>query len=778
MNKEEILNDYRIAHESRFASILGRREVMLGKAKFGVFGDGKEIAQLAMAKVFKKGDFRSGYYRDQTFMFAINELSITQFFSQLYAHANVKNEPSSAGRMMNSHFGTRFLDNNGNFKKLINFKNSVSDISPTASQMPRLLGLAYASKLYRNNKNLEYLKDFSFNGNEIAFGTIGDASTSEGMFFETINAAGVLQVPMTISVWDDGYGISVPKSIQTTKESISKALSGFQRTQADKGIEIFTVKGWDYKTLIETYNKAEKICRNEHIPVLIHVTELTQPQGHSTSGSHQRYKSKERLEWEQEYDCIKKFKEWILNSKISSSKELDEIEDNALQNVKTYMTKAWKDLTQEINIEKNQILNFIKNVKINDDINKVIQNSIIKLEKETLTNRYPLVEFLRKLQILLERDHTKEQLKGKINNLISKFHNLYNSNLYSTSKESALNVKYIGPEYKEKTKLEGREIIKLCFDDILKRDLRTFFIGEDIGNIGGVNQGLAGLQKKYGDLRVTDTGIRECTIVGQGIGAAMRGLRPIVEIQYLDYLNYALQIISDDLATLRYRTKNGQKAPLIIRTRGHRLEGIWHSGSYFSSIINSVRGIYVITPRNFVQAAGFYNTMLKSDDSAIIIERLNAYRLKEIVPSNIKEITIPLGYPEILKEGSDITLVTYGAMCDIVLQAAYQLEEHMISCEVIDVQTLLPFDINHNILKSLQKTNRIAFIDEDVPGGTTAYMLQKVIEEQDGYKYLDEKPLTITSQENRPAYGDDGNYFCKPNLEVIFSKINGIVNLK
>ncbi len=772
--KNEILDDYKLAFESRFVSILGRKEVMTGKAKFGIFGDGKEIAQIAMAKIFKKGDFRSGYYRDQTFMFAIDELTITQFFAQLYAHANIKNDPSSGGRMMNSHFGTRFLDEYGNFKKLRNLKNSTSDISPTASQMPRLLGLSYASKLFRKNKSLEYLKNLSSKGNEIAFGTIGDASTSEGMFFETINAAGVLQVPMIVSVWDDEYGISVPKKYQTTKSSISKALAGFQRTKEEKGLEIFSVKGWDYQDLIRVYNKAEQICRKEHVPILIHVTDLTQPQGHSTSGSHQRYKSKERLEWEKEYDGLKKMREWILYSNIANSNELDIIEKNALEKVEKYRDLAWNNLIEEINIEKNNAINHIKEILIGNKNKKQILEICSQLEKNSIVSRYQIIKALKEIQNIIKDDYNikNESFSGWINNQLIKSSDLYSSDLYSNSKESALNIKHTKPKYnKEQEKIEGREIIRTCFDKILQREPKAFFIGQDIGKIGGVNQGLAGLQDKYGELRITDTGIRECTIIGQGIGAAMRGLKPIVEIQYLDYLNYGLQIISDDLATLRYRTKNGQKAPLIIRTRGHRLEGIWHSGSYLASIINSIRGVYVLTPRNFVQAAGFYNTMINSDDPCIIIERLNAYRLKEIMPSNIDEITIPLGIPEILKIGDDITIVTYGAMCDIVLEVAYKLDQYNINCEVIDVQTLLPFDINYKILASLKKTNRIIFIDEDVPGGTTAYMMQKVLEEQNGYQYLDEKPITITSKENRPAYGDDGNYFSKPNAEEIFDKI-------
>ncbi len=828
MDKKIILQDYKIVCESRQTSLLGRKDVMAGRAKFGIFGDGKELPQVAMAKVFKNGDFRSGYYRDQTFMFAIKELTITQFFAQLYGHANIKYEPASGGRMMNSHFGTRMVNDNCKFKDLVNHKNSTSDISPTASQMPRLLGLAYASKLFRNNKHLQVLKTFSNNGNEVAFGTIGDASTSEGMFFETINASGVLQVPMVVSVWDDGYGISVPTKYQTTKGSISKVLQGFQRTRDCKGIEIFSVCGWNYCDLIETYSKAEKLAREKHIPVVIHVKELTQPQGHSTSGSHQRYKSPKILEWEHNFDCNKKFKEWILNNNIATKNELEEIESIALKNVTLYKNQAWENLKLEIEHEKQ---NIIKLLQDNYEYDSYILNA---LRNNTYMHRYKILEIAYDFldNTSLHYDNRKNIL-GYLNNIKKKYSSLYTSHLYSESKYSALNVKAVFPIY-EKAKqcinpytqtdtltqtqdemkafhnkenlglktletpmivdenkskidknvshnkagntlcLEGREIIRKCFDSLLEKDPKIFFLGEDIGKIGGVNQGLANLQKKYGELRITDTGIRECSIVGQGIGAAMRGLRPIIEIQYLDYLPYAIQILSDDLATLRYRTAGGQICPLIIRTRGHRLEGIWHSGSYLASIVNAVRGMYVLVPRNFVQAAGFYNTMTKSDDPAIIIECLNAYRIKEKVPENLCDITLPIGKPEILKYGRHITLVTYGAMCGIVMDAADYLENIGMSCEVIDVQTLLPYDIDKVIVESLKKTNKIAFIDEDIPGGTTAYMMQKTLIEHNGYDFLNIKPITITSTQNRPAYGDDGGYFCKPNKRDIIEGVSKI----
>ena len=769
LSNEKILSDYKTACQSREMSLLARKEVTMGKAKFGIFGDGKEVAQLAMAQVFKKGDFRSGYYRDQTFMMAIEELSAEQYFAQLYAHTSIEADPASAGRMMNSHFGTRMLDENGMWKNLTSLYNVASDISCTASQMPRLLGLAYASKLYRQNKNLHKFSQFSNQGNEIAFGTIGNASTSEGMFFETINAAGVLQVPMIVSVWDDEYGISVPNKYHTTKQSISEALQGFARTKNENGIEIFVVKGWDYLALCQTYEKAAVLCREKHIPVLVHVTELTQPQGHSTSGSHERYKSAERLAWESEYDCIKKMREWILKQEISTENDLKIIEEESQSFVKSQQVLAWKHFILSLQEEYIEAINIIESIAATNNSNE-IRSVISDLKSHSLPLRMNSHKAMKKIQYLLREDNymTKkpilEWLKLQEKNNYLRFH----SHLYSESKEAALNIPKIKTIlFSSSPWIDGREILQACFDKIFEIYPQVFAIGEDIGFIGDVNQAFVGLQKKYGEIRITDTSIRECTILGQGIGAAMRGLRPIVEIQYLDYLPYALQIMIDDLATLQYRTRGGQKAPVIIRTRGHRLEGVWHSGSYMAGIINNIRGIYVLVPRNMTQAAGFYNTMLKSDDTALIIECLNAYRLKEQLPENIGEFTVPLGIPEILLKGNDITIVTYGAMCNIVLEAAKILQNLNIFCEVIDIQTLLPFDINNTIVESLKKTNRIIFADEDVPGGATAYMLQKVLEEQGGYEYLDSAPTTISSKEHRPAYADDGNYFSKPNVEDI-----------
>ena len=770
-----MLADYRLAVASREASLIGRKEVFMGKAKFGIFGDGKEVAQLAMAKVFQNGDIRSGYYRDQTFMFAIGELTIKQYFAQLYADPSVVADPSSAGRSMNGHFATRMLDENGKWKNQTNYKNSSADVSPTASQMPRLLGLAYASKLYRNNKELGRLKDFSKSGNEVAFGTIGNASTSEGMFFETMNAAGVLQVPMLISIWDDDYGISVPKEFHTIRGSISAALEGFGRTDNMPGFEILKVKGWDYEGLIETYQTAEKVCREEHIPVMIHVTEMTQPQGHSTSGSHERYKSKERLKWEKDFDCISKLKEFILENKIESPEQLNEIEKEAKNEAKVARNEAWTDFMTGINAEQKEAVSLLKkSATQNQEINSLID----ELEKTINPIRADAIRVVKKAIRILRTEHTDEK-----NNLVKwilkqekKNYERFSSHLYSESAESALTIVKVDPVYdSEPVLVDGREILQANFDKIFEMDPRVLAIGEDVGKIGDVNQGMAGLQEKYGELRLTDTSIRECTIIGQGIGCALRGLKPIAEIQYLDYLLYAIQILSDDLATLQYRTKGGQKAPMIIRTRGHRLEGVWHSGSPMGMIINSLRGIYVLVPRNMTQAAGFYNTILASDDPALIVEPLNGYRLKEKLPVNPGEFKTPLGIPEILREGSDVTVVTYGSMCRIVMDAASQLSDTGIECEVIDVQSLLPFDINHSIVESLKKTNRIIFMDEDVEGGTTAYMMQQVLEVQGGYQFLDSLPATLTSRPHRPAYASDGDYFSKPNSEDVFDKVYSMI---
>lgn len=771
---KEILADYRLAWESREASLLGRKEVFMGKAKFGIFGDGKEVAQIAMAKVFKNGDFRSGYYRDQTFMFAIGQLTVQQFFAQLYAHTDIEAEPASAGRLMTGHYATRLVNEDGQLNDLTQSKNSSADISPTAAQMPRLVGLAYASKLFRQNPDLKQFKNLSVNGNEIAFGTIGNASTSEGMFFEAINAAGVLQVPMFVSVWDDAYGISVPAEYHTTKSNISKVLEGFRRNTAEKGYELFNAKGWDYPGLVATYQKAEKVCREEHVPVLLHVDEVTQPQGHSTSGSHERYKSKERLQWEAEHDCLLKMREWIINEVLVLPEEVDEIEKEARQSARDAKDRAWKAFNTDIQKDLKSLMKIleraIKESRHSDELTEIketLRTAINPIRMDCVRTAKRSVRLLRDEDIA-----ARQELIDWIKDIETKNHDRYSSNLYSESDQSALKVEEIAPQYSDaSSQVDGRELLQACFTAALTRDPRVFAFGEDVGKIGDVNQGFAGLQAKFGELRVTDTGIRECTILGQGIGTALRGLRPIAEIQYLDYLLYALQIMSDDLACLQYRTKGGQKAPVIIRTRGHRLEGVWHAGSPIGMMLHSLRGIYILVPRNMTQAAGFYNTMLKSDDTAIIIECLNGYRLKEQLPDNVGEFTVPLGKPEILKEGDDVTLVTYGSMCRIVMQAAADLETYGISCEVIDVQTLLPFDLHHVIADSVKKTNRVVFTDEDVPGGATAFMMQKVLEEQQAFQYLDSAPLTIPAKEHRPAYASDGDYFTKPNAEEIFDKV-------
>lgn len=776
---KEILADYRLAWVSREASLLGRKEVFMGKAKFGIFGDGKEVAQLAMAKVFKNGDFRSGYYRDQTFMFAIGELSVQQFFAQLYAHTDIEAEPASAGRLMTGHYATRMLNEKGELRDLTKSKNSSADISPTAAQMPRLVGLAYASKLFRQNPDLKQYKNLSVNGNEIAFGTIGNASTSEGMFYEAINAGGVLQVPMLVSVWDDGYGISVPAEYHTTKSNISKVLEGFRRSDTEKGYEIFTAKGWDYAGLVAAYQQAEKVCREEHVPVLMHVEEVTQPQGHSTSGSHERYKSKERLQWETDHDCLLKMREWIINEVLVLPEEVDEIEKEAKLAARDAKDKAWKAFNTDIQKDIKALTSILEAVSKESrsseeltEIKEILRTTVNPIRMDCVRAAKRSLRLLRE-----EETESRQQLIDWIKAIETKNLDRYSSHLYSESDQSALKVEEIQPLYSESSQqVDGRELLQACFTAALTRDPRVFAFGEDVGKIGDVNQGFAGLQAKFGELRVTDTGIRECTILGQGIGTALRGLRPIAEIQYLDYLLYALQIMSDDLACLHYRTKGGQKAPVIIRTRGHRLEGVWHAGSPIGMMLNSLRGIYILVPRNMTQAAGFYNTMLKSDDVAIIIECLNGYRLKEQLPDNVGEFTVPLGKPEILKEGNDVTIVTYGSMCRVVMQTAADLEEFGISCEVIDVQTLLPFDIHHVIVDSIKKTNRVVFTDEDVPGGATAYMMQKVLEEQQAFQYLDSVPVTIAAKEHRPAYASDGDYFTKPNVEDIFERIYAIMH--
>lgn len=777
--KEEVLNDFKLANLSREASLLGRREVLTGKAKFGIFGDGKEIAQIALAKQFQNGDFRSGYYRDQTIMMAIGQLTVEEFFAQLYANPSLEADPSSAGRQMNAHFATRSLDEKGNWKSLMEMKNSAADSSPTASQMPRLLGLAYASKFYRENKALHQHSTFSDKGKEVAFGTIGDASTSEGQFWETINAAGVLQVPMVVSVWDDGHGISVPKKYQTTKESISEVLKGFQRNNNYKGYEIFKVKGWDYLNLCLTYEEAVKLARENHIPVLIHVEECTQPQGHSTSGSHERYKSKDRLAWEAEFDGINKLKEWILAKELATEEELEDLQKEAKKEVRDAKKAAWSNFLNPIKSELQQVANLIDKAAQNSS-NK---NFILK-EKQALTDamdplrRDVIASAKKALRYLREEDSAeKKALVDWIKKSDQINSERYNSHLYSQSEQRVENIEPIEPKYEgEKKMVDGREVLKFNFDKILEAHPEVLIFGEDSGKIGGVNQGLEGLQEKYGELRVFDTGIRETTIIGQGIGMAMRGLRPIAEIQYLDYLLYAIQTLSDDLATLQYRTKGGQKAPLIVRTRGHRLEGIWHSGSPMGMIINSLRGMVICTPRNMVQAAGFYNTLLASDEPGLVIESLNGYRLKEQLPSNIGKYRIPVGMPELMREGDDLTIITYGSMVRMVEEAAKQLAAIGVSVEVIDVQTLLPFDTEHFIVESLKKTNRVLFIDEDASGGATGYMMQKVLEEQGGYFYLDSAPATLSGKDHRPAYGSDGDYFSKPSIENIVESAYAIMH--
>ena len=779
--KSSVLRDYKIACKSREMSLMGRREVLSGKGSFGIFGDGKELAQIALARCFKKGDFRSGYYRDQTLMMALGELTVQQFFAALYGHADINSEPQSGGRQMVAHFSTQSLNEDGSWKNLTDQYNSASDISCTAGQMPRLVGLAQASKIYRNNKLLKKWTGFSKNGDEIAWGTIGNASTSEGHFFETINAAGVLQIPMVISVWDDGYGISVHSKHQTTKENISEILKGFQRDKKNKGFEIIKVKGWDYPSLIEAYEKAEKIARKEHVPVLVHVTEMTQPQGHSTSGSHERYKSKERLQWEKDFDCIELFKKWLIENSITSDDELTQMRADIKKDVSKQKNMAWKAYQKPIVEELNQAIVLLDKL-IKESPNGVFIKPIKeKLEFDAKLNPHRKNVFgaIHSALRLVRGENTnaKAQLKQMLSDWNTQNQERYSSHLYSQSEQSILKVKDVNPTYDEQSEeVDARVILRDNFERILADKPEVLIFGEDSGQIGGVNQGLEGLQQKFGELRVSDTGIREATILGQGIGMAMRGLRPIAEIQYLDYLLYCFQGLSDDLATLHYRTKGQQKAPLIIRTRGHRLEGIWHSGSPLGMMLNGLRGIHVLVPRNMTKAAGFYNTLLISDEPGIVIECLNGYRLKEKQPSNLGEFTTPVGIPEITKQGSDITLVTYGSTWRLVSKAAIELEKAEISCEVIDVQSLLPFDIKHSIAESLKKTNKVVFIDEDVSAGATAYMMQKVLEEQKGYFYLDSEPKTISAKDHRPAYGEDGDYFSKPNTDDIFESVYAIMH--
>ena len=785
--KKQVLADYQLACESREASLLGRKEVLTGKAKFGIFGDGKELAQIALAKQFQNGDFRSGYYRDQTIMMAIGELTVEQYFAGLYAHTDVDIEPQSAGRQMGGHYSTRNLDANGEWKNLMLQKNSSADISPTAGQMPRLVGLAQASKVYRQQEALKSnpaFEKFTNGGNEVAFGTIGDASTSEGPFWESINAAGVLQVPMVMSVWDDGYGISVPRELQTTKGSISDALSGMQRTADKPGYEIFVTKGWDYAHLCETYEKAVKLAREEHIPVLVHVKEVNQPQGHSTSGSHERYKSAERLEWETTFDCIHKFKEWILSFEakgmaIASEEDLNTIQAAAKEMVRSSKNTAWSRFTDSMKQDQADLVSVLKTVAAESSQSVFIQKDIEALEKEKEPIRRDLLTLARKVlrQVREEQISSKKTLGNWIQSMISGNFDRYSSHLHSQSAHSAMNVPAVAPKYADDVQMEdGRIILRENYRTILESRPEVLVFGEDAGKIGGVNQSLEGLQDQFGEIRVSDTGIRECTIIGQGIGMAMRGLRPIAEIQYLDYLLYAIQIMSDDLATVQYRTKGGQKAPLIVSTRGHRLEGIWHSGSPMGMIVNSIRGIHVCVPRNMTKAAGFYNTLLQADEPALVIEPLNGYRTKERMPINFGTFTEALGMPEIVKEGKDLTLVSYGSTFNLCEVAAQQLEHMGISVELIDVQTLLPFDIEHMIADSLQKTNRLLIVDEDVSSGATGFMLDKILVEQKGYYHLDSAPETLSSKDHRPAYGSDGDYFSKPSIDDIIEKVYAMMH--
>lgn len=775
LTADDVLRDYRVAYQSRQVSLIGRREVMSGKAKFGIFGDGKELPQIAMARAFRRGDFRSGYYRDQTFMLALGAISVQQYFAQLYAHADAQADPFTGGRQMNAHFATVSLNPDGSWKSLADQYNSSADLSPTGSQMPRLVGLAQASRIYREVPELKSFTQFSRNGDEVAFGTIGNASCSEGMTWEAINAIGVLHVPAILSIWDDGYGISVSNEFQMVKQNMSELLKGFQRApDACDGYDIYTVKGWDYEALLTTYRRAAETARREHVPAIIHVVEVTQPQGHSTSGSHERYKTKERLAWEEEHDCVHRFRAWVIAHDLATPEQLEALEREERLGVEITRKKAWEAYSQPIQHEaqevgdmldeiapsskhaarlaqiKNQLLN--PQVPLRRDIVVGLREALMTLKDEAIPAKHILVEWKQKL----EPQQTDR----------------YSARLYSQSARSALNAPDIEPIYKpDAPMVHGFEIMNACFDAILARDPRVVAFGEDVGKLGDVNQGFAGLQAKYGALRVADTGIRETTIIGQAIGLALRGLRPIAEIQYLDYLLYAIQILSDDLATLHWRTNGGQKAPVIIRTRGHRLEGIWHSGSPMAGALHLLRGLHILTPRNMTQAAGFYNTLLLSDEPGLVVEVLNGYRLKEALPANIGEFTVPVGVPESLRAGEDVTIVTYGACCRVALEAAKKLSQVGIEVEVLDVQSLLPFDIRGHILESLKKTSRVVFVDEDVPGGTTAYMLQEVIEKQGGYSWLDSPPRTLSAKPHRPAYGSDGDYWSKPNVETIFEAV-------
>lgn len=768
--KKEVLQDYYIASLSRQTSLLGRKEVLTGKAKFGIFGDGKEIAQIAMAKFFKPGDFRSGYYRDQTFMFASELATVQQFFAQLYADSNVANDPFSAGRQMNAHFATKMVDEQGNWLPLANLKNVSSDIAPTAGQMPRALGLAFASKAFRNIEVLQNEEKLSDKGNEICFCTIGDASTSEGHFWETINAAGVLQVPLAVFIWDDGYGISVPKKYQTTKGSISEALAGMQIKEGTNGIEIYKLKGWDYAGMCEVLEPALQKIRDTHTPALFHIEEITQPQGHSTSGSHERYKTPDRLQWEKEWDCLKQFKKWIIANALATDAELEELDTKAIAQVKEQKTMAWNNYQKPL---KELVKKSLEILQPFTEANSVIKEKSNELQQLAEPMRRDVLKTLAtSLNIISNGETGRKEMDHFYRQLLKTSNELYEKHLYNEGPKSALKVPVVAATYNnEDAQLNGFELLNNYFDQLFKSNEKVIAFGEDLGQIGDVNQGFSGLQEKYGKERIFDTGIRELTIIGQGIGLALRGLRPIAEIQYLDYLLYGLQPLSDDVATTHFRTFGQQSVPLIVRTRGHRLEGIWHSGSPMGMIIHALRGMYVCVPRNMAQAAGMYNTLLQANDPGIVIECLNGYRLKENLPSNLLSFTVPLGIPEVLKEGEDITLVSYGSTLRIVMEAAEQLKTLKINCEVIDVQTLLPFDLNHSIGASLKKTSRILFIDEDVPGGAAGYMFTEVMEKQGGYKLLDASPRTLTAKAHRPGYGSDGDYFAKPNTEDVVREV-------
>lgn len=778
--KESVLVDYQLARMSRECSLLVRKEVFAGRAKFGIYGDGKEMCQIALARAMQAGDFVSGYYRDQTIVAAVGDMTWTQYFSQLYGHPDIQFDPHTGGRTMNNHHATRWLDSEGKWLDQTKLYNSMAGVSSTAGQMPRAIGAAYASKLYKQLTDLQYVSEkFTRGGNEVCFSTIGDASTSEGMFLECVNAAGVLQIPLVMSVWDDGYGISVPSEFQTTKSSISKALAGFQRNEDGAGLEIFTVKGWDYVALMETYQKAATLARDFHIPSLVHVEEVTQQQGHSASGSHERYKSGERLQFELDFDCNAKFREWILSEEFATEEELQLIDNKCVKAARAAQKEAWNAYMDSVKPEREDALSLMYQAASESKSGVEIKTIAEGLRKAVNPIHHENVVAVKKVlrALRFEESSTKEGLKEWLANADEDNFKRFDSFQYSISDESPLKISAVAPQYDGiSPSVDGREILNKNFDHLFSTNPRIFILGEDVGKIGDVNQTLAGLQEKHGDLRITDTGIREMTIVGQGIGAAMRGLRPIIEIQYLDYILYPFATLSDDLACLYYRTVGGQKAPLIIRTRGHRLEGIWHSGSPMAVLLGGLRGIHLCVPRNMTQAAGMYNTLLHSDDPAIVVECLNGYRLKEKMPNNLHEMRVPLGVPEIIRDGRDVTIVTYGSMCRIVMEAARQLEEFNISVEVIDVQTLLPFDITHRIVESIKKTNRVIFADEDMPGGGSAYMMQHVLDEQNAYRYLDSKPVCLTAVPHRPAYSSDGDYFSKPNAENVFDFVYAMMS--